>query len=82
MSELNNMIQKLLNFRDQRDWEQFHKSKDLAAAISIEAGELLVTYWRKQAIKYLLIRYDYLRISFAPNRKSYLQSLLGLRKQL
>lgn len=27
-------------FRDARDWAQFHKPKDLAAAIAIEAGEL------------------------------------------
>jgi len=27
-------------FRDQRDWEQFHDPKNLAEAISIEAGEL------------------------------------------
>lgn len=30
----------LRKFRDDRDWVQFHKPKDLAAAISIEAGEL------------------------------------------
>jgi len=29
------------NFRDERDWKQFHTPKDMAAAISIEAGELL-----------------------------------------
>lgn len=28
-------------FRDERDWKQFHNPKDLAAAISIEAGELM-----------------------------------------
>lgn len=28
-------------FRDERDWKQFHTPKDMAAAISIEAGELL-----------------------------------------
>ena len=27
-------------FRDERDWEQFHNPKDLAAAIGIEAAEL------------------------------------------
>lgn len=29
------------NFRDDRDWKQFHNPKDLAEAISIEAGELM-----------------------------------------
>jgi NTP pyrophosphatase (non-canonical NTP hydrolase) len=30
----------LTKFRDDRDWKQFHNSKDLALAISIEAAEL------------------------------------------
>lgn len=30
----------LLKFRDDRDWQQFHDSKNLALAISIEASEL------------------------------------------
>ena len=29
------------DFRDARDWKQFHNPKDLATAISIEAAELL-----------------------------------------
>lgn len=40
MSELDEVIKKLIKFRDERDWEQFHNSKDLALAISIEAAEL------------------------------------------
>jgi len=41
------IIQQLVAFRDERDWEQFHTSKDLAAAISIEAGELLELFlWK------------------------------------
>jgi len=30
----------LKDFRDRRDWKQFHDPKNLAEAISIEAGEL------------------------------------------
>jgi NTP pyrophosphatase (non-canonical NTP hydrolase) len=33
-------LQELLQFRDERDWQQFHDSKNLALAISIEASEL------------------------------------------
>ncbi len=33
-------IEELLKFRDERDWQQFHDSKNLALAISIEAAEL------------------------------------------
>ena len=32
---------KICAFRDERDWLQFHNPKDMATAISIEAGELL-----------------------------------------
>ncbi len=34
-------IQKILKFRDDRDWKQFHNPKDLAISISLEASELL-----------------------------------------
>jgi len=30
----------LKNFRDKREWKQFHNPKDLAEAITVEAGEL------------------------------------------
>ncbi len=40
MSEIKEIIEALLQFRDERDWEQFHDSKNLATAISIEAAEL------------------------------------------
>jgi NTP pyrophosphatase (non-canonical NTP hydrolase) len=40
MGELEIIIAELRAFRDQRDWSQFHNAKDLALAISIEAGEL------------------------------------------
>jgi NTP pyrophosphatase (non-canonical NTP hydrolase) len=32
--------QLVINLRDDRNWKQFHKPKDLAAALAIEAGEL------------------------------------------
>ena len=31
----------VLEFRDMRNWEQFHNPKDLAISISLEAAELL-----------------------------------------
>jgi NTP pyrophosphatase (non-canonical NTP hydrolase) len=40
MSEINEIISELVKFRDERDWEQFHDTKNLATAISIEAAEL------------------------------------------
>jgi NTP pyrophosphatase (non-canonical NTP hydrolase) len=47
MSDIKEITRKLLAFRDERDWEQFHNPKDLALAISIEAGELLELFlWK------------------------------------
>jgi len=40
MNDIENLIEKIREFRDDRDWAQFHNSKDLALAISIEAAEL------------------------------------------
>ncbi|WP_211172713.1 nucleotide pyrophosphohydrolase [Chitinophaga sp. Ak27] len=40
MSDFDIIMQELIRFRDERNWEQFHGSKDLALAISIEAAEL------------------------------------------
>ncbi len=31
----------ITNFRDERDWRQFHNPKDLAISINLEASELL-----------------------------------------
>jgi len=39
----------LLKFRDERDWAQFHNSKDLAIALNVEAGELLELFLWKDA---------------------------------
>ena len=40
MSNMRTITEKLIQFRDERDWKQFHDSKNLATAISIEAAEL------------------------------------------
>lgn len=40
MSDLKDITEALVKFRDERDWAQFHDSKNLATAISIEAAEL------------------------------------------
>lgn len=36
-----NTAEMVLKFRDDRNWKQFHKPKDLALSISLEAAELL-----------------------------------------
>jgi NTP pyrophosphatase (non-canonical NTP hydrolase) len=41
------IIDTLIKFRNERDWEQFHNPKDLALAINVEAGELLELFlWK------------------------------------
>lgn len=49
MKETEEIIQALLKFRNERDWEQFHNPKDLAIAINVEAGELLELFLWKNA---------------------------------
>ena len=49
MNEIKEITDKILEFRDERDWEQFHNAKDLALAISIEAGELNECFLWKEA---------------------------------
>lgn len=40
MNSWKTLTEKLLEFRDQRNWEQFHTARDLALALMIEAAEL------------------------------------------
>ena len=48
MSEFKELHNLLVQFRDERDWEQFHDSKNLALALSIEAAELNELFlWKK-----------------------------------
>jgi hypothetical protein len=38
MSNIEELKQKLIDFRDKRDWKQFHNPKNLAQAISSDAN--------------------------------------------
>lgn len=49
MNEFNELTEILIKFRNDRDWEQFHNPKDLAIALSVEAGELLELFLWKDA---------------------------------
>jgi NTP pyrophosphatase (non-canonical NTP hydrolase) len=47
MNDIEEIIDALVKFRNERDWEQFHNPKDLALAINIEAAELLELFlWK------------------------------------
>lgn len=51
------VLKQLIDFRREREWEQFHHPKDLAISLSIEAAELLEWFqWRSNAeIKQMLL---------------------------
>jgi NTP pyrophosphatase (non-canonical NTP hydrolase) len=40
MSEIRDITKALVDFRDEREWKQFHDTKNLATALSIEVAEL------------------------------------------
>ncbi len=48
-SDIAEITDALVRFRDERDWEQFHNAKDLALALSIEAAELNEAFLWKAA---------------------------------
>ena len=44
MKTIEEIMDEILKFRDDRDWKQFHTPKDLAISISLEAAELLEVF--------------------------------------
>lgn len=50
MSDLSKITSKIIEFRDQRDWLQFHNPKDMALSVCLEAAELLEHFqWKTPA---------------------------------
>ena len=41
--------ERVIEFRDERDWAQYHNPKDLAISLSLEAAELLEIFQWKDA---------------------------------
>ncbi len=41
---MDELIKRILDFRDSRDWKQFHSPENLAKSIIIEAAELLENF--------------------------------------
>jgi len=39
--DIRDLQKKVIEFRDKRDWKQFHNPKDLALSLVLEAGEVL-----------------------------------------
>lgn len=49
MAELDDIRKAIVQFTQERDWDQFHNGKDLALALSIEAAELNEAFLWKDA---------------------------------
>ena len=49
MSDIKKITQKIREFRDQRDWKQFHNHKDVALSLVLEASEVLEHFQWKSA---------------------------------
>ncbi len=41
MNNFNDLTKKIISFRDNRDWNQFHTPKNLAISLSLESSEVL-----------------------------------------
>lgn len=49
MSDLKKLTEKIITFRDERDWKQFHNPKDVALSLVLEAAEVLEHFqWKNQ----------------------------------
>ena len=47
-SDIKEIMEQIVSFTKERDWDQFHNGKDLALALSIEAAELNEAFlWKK-----------------------------------
>jgi NTP pyrophosphatase (non-canonical NTP hydrolase) len=47
---LDDLTKLVLEFREERDWKQFHNPKDMALSLSLEAGEVMeLMQWRNGA---------------------------------
>jgi dCTP diphosphatase len=50
MSDLTDVQKRIIDFRDKRNWKQFHNPKDSAISLLLEASELLEHFqWKSSA---------------------------------
>jgi dCTP diphosphatase len=57
MGEIKEITGKIMRFRDERDWRQFHDPKNMAVSILLEASELLEHFqWKtkEEVEKYII----------------------------
>lgn len=49
MADIQKLIEKIIAFRDARNWKQFHNPKDLAISLMLEAAEVVEHFQWKNA---------------------------------
>jgi len=57
MKNINELIKRIIAFRDNRDWKKFHNPKDLALSLVLEATEVMEHFqWKsnKEMEKYVV----------------------------
>ena len=57
-SIFDSLIEEITEFRDERDWKQFHNPKDLAISLSLEASELLENFQWKTSDEVVVDKID------------------------
>jgi len=49
MSDIQNIIDRLNQYRDERNWRKYHNPKDLALSLTLEAAEVLEHFqWKNE----------------------------------
>ncbi len=52
MGKIEDLMEEVRTFRDERNWEKYHTPKNLALSISVEAAELLELFqWKEDSLK-------------------------------
>lgn len=57
MKNINELVKRIISFRDARDWKQFHNPKDIALSLVLEATEVMEHFqWKnnKEMEKYVI----------------------------
>jgi len=54
--DIRKLQKKIIEFRDARDWGQYHNPKDLAISLSLEVAELLEIFQWKDVRKWRVPR--------------------------
>jgi len=51
MTDIKRLTKRIIDFRDARDWKQFHNPKDVALSLSLEASELVEHFQWKNGVE-------------------------------